>query len=57
MREPAPPYRGEGAAALWHVSEELDLARFEPRRGGTSPDVALVWAVDARHLPCFCGRA
>lgn len=30
-RPPAPPYRGEGPHALWHVSEEADLTRFEPR--------------------------
>ena len=23
--EPAPPYRGEGPHALWHVSEDADL--------------------------------
>lgn len=30
-RPPAPPYRGEGPPALWHVSEEPGLTRFEPR--------------------------
>lgn len=32
MRPPAPPYRGEGPHALWHVSEEEGITRFEPRR-------------------------
>lgn len=30
-RPPAPPYRGEGPHALWHVSEDPDITRFEPR--------------------------
>lgn len=30
-RPPAPPYRGEGPHALWHVSEDSAIARFEPR--------------------------
>jgi hypothetical protein len=34
MRPPAPPYRGEGPHALWHVSEEDALTRFEPRPFG-----------------------
>ena len=43
MREPAPPYRDEGLHALWHVSENPEIARFEPH----------VWAVDTRHLPLY----
>ena len=51
----APPYRGEGAHALWHVSEESTIERFEPRDGR-------VWAIDTRHLPLYwfprdCPRA
>ena len=51
----APPYRGEGAHALWHVSEDPDLGVFVPRDGK-------VWAIDTRHLPLYwfprdCPRA
>ena len=51
----APPYRGEGPYALWHVSEEADLRTFVPRDGK-------VWAIDTRHLPLYwfprdCPRA
>lgn len=31
-RPPAPSYVGEGPHALWHVSEEPSIHRFEPRR-------------------------
>jgi hypothetical protein len=31
MRPQAPPYRGEGPHALWHVSEEPGIASFAPR--------------------------
>lgn len=46
---------GEGAHALWHVSEDPSLERFEPRDGR-------VWAIDTRHLPLYwfpreCPRA
>ena len=30
MREPAPPYAGEGPHALWHVSEDAAIERFVP---------------------------
>jgi Family of unknown function (DUF6886) len=55
MREPAPPYAGEGPHALWHVSEDDSIRRFEPRDG-------TVWAIDTRHLPLYwfpreCPRA
>jgi Family of unknown function (DUF6886) len=54
VRPPAPPYRGEGAHALWHVSEDASIRRFEPHRAATAlTDEALVWAVDTRHLPLF----
>lgn len=51
----APPYRGEDAHALWHVSEDPTIARFEPRD-------RRVWAIDTRHLPLYwfprdCPRA
>jgi hypothetical protein len=51
----APPYRGEGPRALWHVSEDATIARFVPRE-------ELVWAIDTRHLPLYwfpreCPRA
>src|SRR5215470_8566420 len=52
-REAAPPYAGEGPFALWHYSEDPSLGRFLPRRGGTSPERPLVWAVDTRHAPMF----
>jgi hypothetical protein len=53
--EPAPPYRGEGPPALWHVSEDDAIERFEPRGDK-------VWAIDTRHLPLYwfpreCPRA
>jgi hypothetical protein len=53
VRAPAPAYRGEGSHALWHVSEDASIERFEPRAGGVSPDRPLVWAVDTRHLPMY----
>jgi hypothetical protein len=53
-REPAPPYQDEGAFALWHFSEDPDLAVFHPHTPRTNPTVApLVWAVDTRHAPLF----
>ena len=53
--EPAPPYRGEGPQALWHVSENAAIDRFVPLE-------ELVWAIDTRHLPLYwfprdCPRA
>jgi uncharacterized protein DUF6886 len=55
VTEPAPPYVGEGMHALWHVSEDPAIDRFEPR-------VEFVWAIDTRHLPLYwfprdCPRA
>jgi len=53
-REPAPPYAGEAAFALWHFSEDPSLHRFEPHVPATSPrNPPLVWAVDTRHAPMF----
>ena len=50
----APPYAGEGAHALWHVSEDPGIPRFEPHRSATAlTEELLVWAVDTRHLPLF----
>jgi hypothetical protein len=63
MREPAPPYVGEGPHALWHVSENPDIVRFEPHISATaSSNEPRVWAVDTRHLPLYwfpreCPRA
>ena len=54
MRAPAPPYRGEGPRALWHVSEDPTIKVFAPHRATTAlTDELLVWAVDTRHLPLF----
>lgn len=55
MREPPPPYLGEGPHALWHVSEDDSIRRFEPREGK-------VWAIDTRLWPLYwfprdCPRA
>jgi uncharacterized protein DUF6886 len=53
-RAPAPPYRGEGPHALWHVSEDDSIKVFRPHRSATAPtDDELVWAVDTRHQPLF----
>lgn len=63
VTDAAPPYRGEGPPALWHVSDDPAIARFEPHhRPGHSLDEPLVWAVDTRHLPLYwfpreCPRA
>lgn len=63
MRSPAPPYRGEGPHALWHVSDDGSIHTFRPHRSATAlTDERLVWAVDTRHLPLFwfprdCPRA
>lgn len=54
MRAPAPPYRGEGPHALWHVSEDPSITRFAPHRARTAiSDEPLVWAIDTRHLPLY----
>jgi hypothetical protein len=53
-REPAPPYVGEGAFALWHFSEDPSLDRFRPRTRPANPEAQpLVWAIDTRHAPTF----
>ena len=63
MRAPAPPYANEGPHALWHVSENPSIARFEPHVAATAVrDEPLVWAVDTRHQPLYwfprdCPRA
>ena len=63
MREPAPPYAGEGRHALWHVSDDPSIGIFRPHRSApAAEDELLVWAVDTRHLPLFwfprdCPRA
>jgi hypothetical protein len=54
VRNPAPPYHGEGPHALWHASENPEIRVFEPHRAPTtSEDEPLVWAVDTRHLPLY----
>jgi hypothetical protein len=54
VREPAPPYRNEGPHALWHVSENPAIERFEPHVSATAElDEPLVWAIDTRHLPLY----
>jgi hypothetical protein len=54
VREPAPPYRNEGPHALWHVSEDPSLRRFEPHVAATAAETEpLVWAIDTRHLPLY----
>ncbi|HUG64701.1 MAG TPA: hypothetical protein VMK83_05735 [Gaiellaceae bacterium] len=54
MRQPAPPYVGEGPHALWHVSENPSIERFEPHVSATaSSREPRVWAVDTRHLPFY----
>jgi hypothetical protein len=54
MREPAPPYLGEGPHALWHVSENAAITRFEPHVSATAASSdPRVWAVDTRHLPLY----
>ena len=54
MREPAPPYVGEGPHALWHVSEDPAIERFEPHVSATaSSSERRVWAIDTRHLPLY----
>ena len=63
MRDPAPPYANEGPHALWHVSEDASIRRFEPHVAATSDRAEpLVWTVDTRHLPLYwfprdCPRA
>jgi hypothetical protein len=54
MRDPAPPYAGEGPHALWHVSEDAAIARFEPHLSRTADlQEPFVWAVDTRHVPLY----
>jgi hypothetical protein len=54
MREPAPPYVGEGPHALWHVSENTAIERFEPHVSATAASSEpRVWAIDTRHLPLY----
>ncbi len=52
-RKPAPPYAGEGPHALWHVSEDSTIERFDPQRSASAGGELLVWSVDTRHLPMF----
>jgi hypothetical protein len=63
LRDAPPPYEGEGPHALWHVSEDDSIRRFEPHRAPTAArDEKLVWAVGTRLLPLYwfprqCPRA
>jgi hypothetical protein len=51
-RRRAPSYRGEGAHALWHLSEDATIERSDPHVAATSLETEpLVWAIDTRHLP------
>jgi hypothetical protein len=55
VRDAPPPYAGEGPHALWHVSQDDSIGRFEPRDGK-------VWAIGTRLLPLYwfprdCPRA
>jgi hypothetical protein len=40
-------------SAVWHISEEPSLDRFEPRSDGADGSEALVWAVDDAHVPAY----
>jgi hypothetical protein len=54
VRDPAPPYVGEGPHALWHTSEDASIERFEPHVSRTAAsEEPRVWAVDTRHLPLY----
>jgi hypothetical protein len=54
VRDPAPPYAGEGPHALWHVSEDDSIARFVPHlRPEHDAEEPYVWAVDTRHQPLY----
>jgi hypothetical protein len=54
MRDPAPPYAGEGPHALWHASENPAIGAFVPHVSATaSSDEPRVWAVDTRHFPLY----
>ncbi|MEP7223887.1 MAG: DUF6886 family protein [Actinomycetota bacterium] len=54
MRDPAPPYDGEGPHALWHVSENAAIGQFVPHVSATaSSSEPRVWAVDTRHVPFY----
>jgi len=54
VRAAAPPYAGEGPHALWHVSEDASIERFEPHVSRTSESgERRVWAIDTRHLPMY----
>jgi hypothetical protein len=54
VRDPAPPYKGEGGHALWHVSEDATIERFEPHVSASAESgEPRVWAIDTRHLPLY----
>jgi len=40
--------------ALWHISEDDSIARFEPRADPSHDSAdALVWAIDDDHVPAY----
>lgn len=51
----APDDADAGPFALWHFSEDADLATFTPRIAPTQRDrsTAQVWAVDTWHAPTY----
>ena len=51
-REPAPPYSGE-VHALWHVSEDPGLDRFEPHVAPASAEQRRSCGRSTRHVPTF----
>ena len=54
VRDAAPPYANEGPHALWHVSENPAIERFEPHVSETAEErEPLVWAIDTRHVPFY----
>ena len=41
--------------ALWHISEDDSITRFEPRADPShDSSEALVWAIDDDHVPAYC---
>jgi hypothetical protein len=39
---------------LWHVSEDADIPRFEPRANAEHDSLEpLVWAIDDEHVPAY----
>ena len=55
MREPAPPYAGEGPHALWHVSENGAIDRFAPHVSSTAESLWSSWNDVTRSSLEFSG--